>query len=133
MIWLTWRQARGQAVTAAAALAVFAVLLAATGPHLASLYAASRITGCHGGTPCDTAASHFLSRLAGTSPYPIVYLLGIALILAAPAIIGIFWGAPPMPGPAWPAGASGKPSPTSLPAATGPSSGSRPRSSWPSP
>jgi hypothetical protein len=73
---------------------VFAVLLAATGPHLASLYAASRITGCHGGTPCDTAASHFLSRLAGTGPYPIMYLLGIALILVAPAIIGIFWGAP---------------------------------------
>ena len=83
MIWLTWRQARGQAVTAATALAVFAVLLAATGPHLASLYAASGITGCHGGTPCDTAAS-----------YPIVYLLGIALIFIAPAIIGIFWGAP---------------------------------------
>ena len=94
MIWLTWRQARGQAVTAAAALVVFAVLLAATGPHLASLYAASGITGCHGGTPCDTAASHFLSRLADTSPYSLVYLLGIALILAAPAIIGIFWGAP---------------------------------------
>ena len=94
MIWLTWRQFRGQAVTAAAALVVFAVLLAATGPHLASLYAASGITGCHGGTPCDTAASHFLSQLADTSPYPIVYLLGIALILAAPAIIGIFWGAP---------------------------------------
>ncbi len=96
MIWLTWRQARGQAVTASAALVVFAVLLAATGPHLASLYAASAIIGCHGGTPCDTAASHFLSRPADTSPYPIVYLLGIALILAAPAIIGIFWGAPPI-------------------------------------
>jgi hypothetical protein len=94
MTWLTWRQFRPQAVTAAAGLAVFAILLAATGPHLASQYAASGITGCHGGTPCATAASHFLSRLAGTSTYPIVYLLGIALILVAPAIIGIFWGAP---------------------------------------
>lgn len=94
MIWLTWRQLRGQAVTAATALVVFAVLLAATGPHLAGLYAASGIIGCHGGLPCDTAASHFLSRLADTSPYPIVYLLGIGLILVAPAIIGIFWGAP---------------------------------------
>ncbi len=94
MIWLTWRQFRPQAVTAAAALAVFAILLAATGPHLASLYAASGITGCHGGIACDTAASHFLSRLAGTSPYSVVYLLGVALILVAPAIIGIFWGAP---------------------------------------
>ena len=33
MIWLTWRQFRPQAVTAAAALAVFAILLAATGPR----------------------------------------------------------------------------------------------------
>ena len=37
MTWLTWRQFRAQAFTAIAAMAVFAVLLAATGPHLASL------------------------------------------------------------------------------------------------
>src|SRR5690348_9725107 len=65
--------------------------LAATAPHLASLYAASGITGRHGGTPCGTAASHFLSRLADTSPYPIVYLFGIGLVLVAPAIIGMVW------------------------------------------
>jgi hypothetical protein len=93
MIWLTWRQSRTQAITAAGALAVFAILLAATGPHLASLYATSAITGCHG-FGCDTAVHTFLSRLTVTSPYPIVYLLGIGLILVAPAITGIFWGAP---------------------------------------
>jgi hypothetical protein len=93
MIWLTWRQFRVQALTAAAALAAFAILLAVTGPHLVSLYAASTIPGCHGGS-CGTAASDFLSRLAATSTYPIVYLLGIGLILGAPAVIGIFWGAP---------------------------------------
>jgi hypothetical protein len=93
MIWLTWRQFRVQALTAATALAAFAILLAATGPHLAALYAASTITGCHG-FGCQTAANTFLSQLQATSPYPIVYLLGIALILVAPAIIGIFWGAP---------------------------------------
>ncbi len=93
MIWLTWRQFRVQALTAAAALAAFAILLAATGPHLASRYASSAITGCHG-FACQTAAITFLSQLQATSPYPIVYLLGIALILVAPAIIGIFWGAP---------------------------------------
>jgi hypothetical protein len=93
MIWLTWRQFRVQALTAAAALAGFAILLAATGPHLASLYAASPITGCHG-FACQTAVHTFLSRLAVTGPYPVVYLLGIGLILVAPAIIGIFWGAP---------------------------------------
>ena len=93
MIWLTWRQFRVQALTAVAALAAFAILLAATGPHLASLYAASAITGCHGGS-CVAAPVAFLNRLQATSPYPVVYLLGIVLILATPAILGIFWGAP---------------------------------------
>jgi hypothetical protein len=91
MIWLTWRQFRTQTITAATALAAFAILLAATGPGLASRYAASKITGCHG-FGCSTAVNAFLGQLAG--PYPVVYLLGIGLILAAPAIIGIFWGAP---------------------------------------
>jgi ABC-type transport system involved in multi-copper enzyme maturation permease subunit len=92
MIWMTWRQFRAQAVTAVAALAAFAVLLAVTGPHLASLYAASRITGCHGGS-CGQLASSFLS-LVGAGIYPVVYVLGIAGIVVAPAVIGIFWGAP---------------------------------------
>jgi hypothetical protein len=91
MIWLTWRQFRIQAITAAAALAAFTILLAATGPHLASLYATSKITSCHG-FACQPVVNAFLSRLAG--PYPVVYLLGIGLILVTPAIIGIFWGAP---------------------------------------
>jgi hypothetical protein len=93
MIWLTWRQFRVQALTAAAALATFAILLAVTGPHLTSRYAASAITGCHG-FGCQTAANTFLSQLQVTSAYPVVYLLGLALILVAPAITGIFWGAP---------------------------------------
>ena len=93
MIRFTWLQLRPQARVALAALFAFAVLLVVTGPHLAGLYAASGIIACHGGA-CATAASRFLSLLAITSPYPIVYELGIGLILAAPAIIGIFWGAP---------------------------------------
>jgi hypothetical protein len=91
MIWLTWRQFRIQAITTAAALAAFGILLAATGPHLANLYAASKITGCHG-FACQPVVNAFLGQLAG--PYPVVYLLGIGLILVAPALIGIFWGAP---------------------------------------
>jgi hypothetical protein len=91
MIWLTWRQFRVQAITAASALAVFAILLAATGPGLASRYATSKIVGCHA-FACSTAVNAFLGQLAGLDT--VVYLLGIALILIAPAIIGIFWGAP---------------------------------------
>jgi hypothetical protein len=93
MIRLSWLQFRAQAVTAAAALAAFAVLLAVTGPHLASRYAASGLSRCHG-DGCGAVAITFLSQLQATSFYPVVYLLGIALILFAPAIIGIFWGAP---------------------------------------
>ena len=48
MIRLTWLQFRTQAVTAAAALAAFAALLAITGPHLASTYAADGLDSCHG-------------------------------------------------------------------------------------
>ena len=91
MLWLL-PIAAGTATVALAALAAFAVLMVLTGPHLASLYA-SAIAGCHGGT-CANAANTFLSRLTTTSPYPTVYVLSVGLILAAPAIIGIFWGAP---------------------------------------
>ncbi|HEY6275485.1 MAG TPA: ABC transporter permease [Streptosporangiaceae bacterium] len=92
MIWLTWRQFRIQAITAAAALAAFAVLLAVTGPHLASMYAASGISSCHGGS-CRYLANNFLLQV-DAGPYRVLYLLGVVIILIVPAIIGIFWGAP---------------------------------------
>jgi hypothetical protein len=91
MTWLTWRQFRTQAATATAALAAFAILLAATGPHLASMYATSGITGCQT-QGCERIASNFLDLVNGI--YPVVYTLGIAGVTLAPAVIGIFWGAP---------------------------------------
>jgi hypothetical protein len=91
MIWMTWRQSRAQAVTAIAALTVFALLLAVTGPHLAGLYRTSGISACHGAR-CGPLASGFLNRLAGFDP--VMYTLGIAAIVGVPAVIGIFWGAP---------------------------------------
>jgi hypothetical protein len=97
MTWLTWRQFRAQAVTAAVALAAFAILLAATGPSLASRFAGSGIIGCHGGYgggSCNLAAIGFLNRLAASTLYPAVYALGLVVIIVAPVIIGIFWGAP---------------------------------------
>jgi hypothetical protein len=109
MIWLTWRQFRAQAITAAAALAAFAALLAVTEPRLASLYTASGFAGCRGGS-CPGLANAFLGQLsnatpfggpqgfhllpAGTNLYVTVYALGLLLILLAPAITGVFWGAP---------------------------------------
>jgi hypothetical protein len=109
MIWLTWRQFRAQAITAVAALAAFAILLALTEPRLSSLYATSGFAGCHGGG-CTGLANAFLGQLSnatpfggpqglrllpdGTNLYVTVYALGLLLILIAPAITGVFWGAP---------------------------------------
>ena len=72
MTWLTWRQFRIQAIAAAAALAAFAILLAVTGPHLASLYTTSKIIGCHS-FGCATAVNAFLSELAGLDTLVVPY------------------------------------------------------------
>ena len=92
MIRLTWLQFRAQAVTAAAALAAFAVVLAATGPHLANMYAASGISSCRGAS-CENLATTYLQALKADGG-DWVYLVSVASILLAPALIGLFWGAP---------------------------------------
>ena len=93
MIRLSLLQFRAQAAAGAAALAAFAILLAATGPHLASLYAASGISGCQPAS-CGHLASNFLQQLYAAGTYWVLYLLGVMLILLTPAVIGLFWGAP---------------------------------------
>jgi ABC-type transport system involved in multi-copper enzyme maturation permease subunit len=92
MIWLTWRQARTQAVVMAAILTAFGVVLLVTGPHLVTLYRQSTFGACH--SNCSQDAGNFLNQLAGTPPYHLVYLLGALLIVLLPAVIGLFWGAP---------------------------------------
>ena len=102
MIWLTWRQFRAQAITAAAALAVFAILLATTEPSLSSMYNSSGLTTCHGNT-CAGLASTFLQNLSSgggfllipaAGAYAILYFFSVLVILIAPAVTGVFWGAP---------------------------------------
>ena len=85
-------QFRIQAITAAVTLAAFAILLAATEPHLASTYAADGLDSCHGSS-CLSPATYFTASLA-RSPYDVVFLLSTGIILLAPAVIGLFWGAP---------------------------------------
>jgi len=92
MIRLSLLQFRVQAVVGVVVLAAFAILLAATGPHLASLYAASGIDGCRGGG-CQNLADSFIFEVT-VAGYEPLYLASVAIILLAPAIIGIFWGAP---------------------------------------
>ena len=93
MIRLSLFQLRTQAITAAAAVTAFAILLAATGPHLASMYAASGLPGCQPAS-CGQLASSFLHQVDSTGPYATVSPLSIALIALTPAVLGLFWGAP---------------------------------------
>lgn len=104
MIWLTWRQSRLKAASAAVVLVAFTLLLAATGPHLAGLYAGSPIGTCHGGPAnCGGHADDSLQQLFGSSLtgassvdgtgiYWLLYVLGTVIILVAPAVMGSFWG-----------------------------------------
>jgi hypothetical protein len=91
MIWLTWRQFRTQAVVALAALAAFAAVLTVARLQLADLYDSSGLAGCD--TDCGRLADAFLSQarqgLTGN-----LYNVGIGVVYVAPAIIGVFWGAP---------------------------------------
>jgi hypothetical protein len=105
MIWLTWRQFRAQAITTAAALAAFAIALAVTESSMSRMYDNSGLASCHGAT-CTGLASTFLQQLSslgnsrssvlptGTNVYVILYFLSVLVILVAPVITGIFWGAP---------------------------------------
>jgi hypothetical protein len=91
MIWFTWRQFRAQTVVAGAALAAMAVALIVTGPHLVDLYTSSGLAACH--ASCGTEATNFINQVKGSAA-EIVFYVGIFLLYAAPAIIGMFWGAP---------------------------------------
>ena len=78
-------------------------MLALTESHMASMYDSSGLSTCHGGT-CSGLATTFLGQLSsgqgvsflpvGANLYVILYFLSVLVILIAPAIIGIFWGAP---------------------------------------
>jgi ABC-type transport system involved in multi-copper enzyme maturation permease subunit len=92
MIWLTWRQFRTQAVVVAAGLSAFAILLLVTGPHLVTMYRQSGIGACR--SNCAAPAVSFLNALGQDTTYRLLYILGAALVILLPAVIGLFWGAP---------------------------------------
>ena len=87
MIWLTSRQFRAQTVVAAGALAVLAVAFAVTGPQLVHLYDTT-VANCQARHDCQFAIGAFSSQDT--------FLQGLVrlVMLVAPALIGIFWGAP---------------------------------------
>ncbi|GAA4716282.1 ABC transporter permease subunit [Phytohabitans rumicis] len=85
MIWLTWRQFRAQALVAAAALAAVAIYLGYLGSRIRDDYAG--VLGCQP-SDCITARHAFDDAYTGQ-----LSMVGL-LLVATPALIGVFWGAP---------------------------------------
>jgi hypothetical protein len=87
MMWLTLRQLRAQTVAAAGLLALLAIAFAVTGPHLVHLYDTT-VTTCHVQHDCTNAVNTFQAE--DSFLQDLIRLV----MLAGPALIGIFWGAP---------------------------------------
>ncbi|HEX4790730.1 MAG TPA: ABC transporter permease subunit, partial [Actinospica sp.] len=87
MIWLTWRQFRAQAASALIVLAAAAIYFLITGLRMRHSYTADLVS-CRSQNDCGDV----LSRFQGT--YNAAFQLAEILVIAAPALIGIFWGAP---------------------------------------
>ena len=86
MIWVAWRQFRTQALITLGLLAAFAVLVLVTGLHLRDIYTSLGGTHCRPNEACTAPPVTGLDK-------PLTGLLGPAL-LAIPALLGMFWGAP---------------------------------------
>lgn len=84
MIWVAWRQFRTQALVTLGLLAAFAALVLVTGLHLRDVY------GSLGGVHCRTRND---CTALGGHDKAVADLLGPALV-AIPALLGMFWGAP---------------------------------------
>src|SRR6516162_4328607 len=85
MTWLVWRQHRLQFCLGAALLAAFAVLIVITGVQAADQYHAAQ-AACAANHGCQNPGGLFLgSRVVG---FLVISTLG------APALVGLFWGAP---------------------------------------
>jgi hypothetical protein len=86
MIWVAWRQVRFQTLVILGALVVIAIYFGLTGPHLSHEYLTS-VSTCRNHGDCGSVYNNFQSQ------YHWGKLFGV-LVLAAPALMGIFWGAP---------------------------------------
>jgi hypothetical protein len=80
-------QSRTAMLVALAGLAIVAVVLGLTGPHLAHLYDTT-VANCQASNDCPTAISSFLKTDRSLQ-------IGLdALVVVVPGVIGLFWGAP---------------------------------------
>jgi hypothetical protein len=93
MMWLAWRQVRTPARAVLLAVALVLVLLAWTGPQLAQDFRADGLAPCAAGieSTTDRTCGDLVDTFLGQ--FSILNVLGSVLVIA-PAIVGIFWGAP---------------------------------------
>jgi hypothetical protein len=99
MTRLTWRQFRLQAAVAVAALAIIAVVLAVTGPHLAGVYHTYVGPTCKGQPPLPEPPQETPSACVLIADWfqgqdHILQDCVAAIVLITPALLGLFWGAP---------------------------------------
>jgi ABC-type transport system involved in multi-copper enzyme maturation permease subunit len=87
MIWLTWRQFRAAALTGLALLAAAAVYFLVTGLAIHHTYNAD-LTSCTPLNSCDDVLSRFQQNYENRFHFTELF------VLAVPALIGMFWGAP---------------------------------------
>jgi hypothetical protein len=87
MIRFACLQSRTQTLVAGALLAVVAIALAVTGPHLVHLYDTT-VSGCAADGDCQSATAAFLQN-----DHALRTVLN-DLLVVVPAITGLFWGAP---------------------------------------
>jgi ABC-type transport system involved in multi-copper enzyme maturation permease subunit len=87
MIWLTWRQFRAQTLTVLVILAAATTFILITGAQVRDSYTADLIS-C---TPLGDCGD-VLGQLE--QHYMAIFQLAQLFLIVAPALIGIFWGAP---------------------------------------
>jgi hypothetical protein len=87
VIWLTWRQFRAQALVVAGVLIALALVLIVTGPHLVNLSDAY-LKACRANRDCGSSTNPVLNSDGKIEDF------FSDILLLAPALVGIFWGAP---------------------------------------
>ena len=100
MIWLIWRQHRGQLLAGVAGLALLSIFLFVTGRSMQHTFVSSGLADCIGrlgdermvnfvqDEGCRDLGAVFASRFFG------LRLLGLVLFTLIPPLVGMFWGAP---------------------------------------
>jgi ABC-type transport system involved in multi-copper enzyme maturation permease subunit len=91
MIWLTWRQHRGEAFVVGGVLAVLAVFLVVTGRNMADTFQQLGVGACLTGSAsnphCDAITSGFQDQFG--------FVIGaVAWLNVIPVLLGILVGAP---------------------------------------